>query len=184
MGRALHNIVGTKTCNHKASMLSVSIRFILCIALADALSAFHVPLSSLNQYNDVATSFRSRNSICSARNCRGRLMMATRSNEYPLGVVGDFSLILAQSAILASATSIVFHEIPNISHSAKVMQFQAQEGFENDKLPVLQVQRSYEIRCITDGFEFSQDSDVKVTHGQSVSYRQCEVLRESSSGIL
>ncbi len=110
---------------------------------------------------------------------------SAQSNELQLGVVGDFSLILAQSAILASAASIAVHEMPNLAHSTRAIQtLEAQQGFEKEALSEIQLQRSYEIRCITDGFEFSQDSDVKVTHGQSVAYRQCEVLRESSSGLL
>ena len=115
-------------------------------------------------------------------------MMATRSsvqsNENSLGVVGDFSQILAQSAILASAATIAVHQMPNLPHPNKAIQFQAQQSFEKEALPVFQLKHSYEIRCITDGFEFNQDSGVKVTHGQSVSYRQCEVLRETSSGML
>uniref|UniRef100_A0A6T7X790 Uncharacterized protein n=1 Tax=Cryptomonas curvata TaxID=233186 RepID=A0A6T7X790_9CRYP len=170
--------------------MKVSFQSALLILLADTLSAFqHVHVSSLNRFRVGFSSTHNRNSIFAARRCIGPAMIATRSsvqsNEYSLGVVGDFSLILAQSAILASAASIAVHELPNFSHSTKATEsFQAQRGFNKDALPVLQLQHSYEIRCITDGFEFNQDSSVKVTHGQSVSYRQCEALRESSSGML
>ena len=168
--------------------MKVSFQRAFFFVLADTLSAFqHVHVSSLNQFRVGITSAHIRNSIFSARRCTGPAMIATRSsvqqNGYPLGVVGDFSLILAQSAILASATSIAVHELPNFSHSTKAIEsFQSQRGV--DKMPVSQLQHSYEIRCITDGFEFNQGSSVKVTHGQSVSYRQCEALRESASGML
>jgi hypothetical protein len=170
--------------------MKVLFRSVLFIALADSLCAFHhVHLCSLKLSHVGITSPPRRNSLFLARNCRHPAMMSAysrvQSSEYPLGVVGDLSLILVQSAIIASAMSIVVHEIPNFSHSTKAVQsFQAQQGSDKSALPVSQLPHSYEIRCITDGFEFSQDSDVKVTNGQSVSYRQCEALRESTSGML
>ena len=109
---------------------------------------------------------------------------SAHSAQLPLGIVADFSQILAQSAIIASMSTVLLYNFPNTQLSMKYApSFTGKESSQNSS-PSLQLRQSFEIRCITDGFEFSDDSVVTTIHGDAVPYRQCEALREMALGIL
>ena len=156
-------------------------RFLFATALILGVSSFDLSSQTNFAFGSRKLVFRQSVRVCS---CSPTMSVQTRSaDEYPIGIVADFAKILLQSAILASASTVMSYKLPSAYFPSQSPQSSATLPIER-KLPSLQFQRSYDIRCITDGFEFSQDGGpVKDLKG-SLSYRQCEALRETALGIV
>jgi hypothetical protein len=109
---------------------------------------------------------------------------SSQSAQVP-AIVADFSQILAQSAILASLSSMLLYNIPNLPMSTKSSPSANSISLHGSvREAASQFEQSFKIRCITDGFEFNDVGAPNIAHGESLSYRQCEALQESVLGLL
>ena len=108
-------------------------------------------------------------------------LQSSRSTLHPGADTADLAKILAQSVFLATASSMLAHGMSSLPAASDLS---AAEHSSVSPSMTTKFERSYEIRCITDGFEFSQDSGIKTAHGEQHSYRQCEALGKSELGLL
>ena len=92
----------------------------------------------------------------------------------------EFAFAFTQSLILTSATSLVTYESTSLKHPPS--EILTMQQISSASKQSSDFERSYEVRCITDGFEFSQEGGFKTEISRS--YRQCEALGRSAIGVI
>jgi hypothetical protein len=106
-----------------------------------------------------------------------------RSGEDTIDAV-DFVKYLAQSALLATSGTMLVNGMATLPRTADFNVAESSAPLAKTTSTPSKFERSYEIRCITDGFEFSQYSGIQSDNGEARSYRQCEAMGNSPLGLL
>ena len=164
-------------------------RFMVLLGLMHGVDAFHCARAGRFGVAPRAVqalgASRSKENVVNFRHIhRPSLMMSARSTVGPNEELnlntGNFAVAFAQSLILASATSLVTYEALNLKQPSSEIYTTSQSLSPSQQSS--NFERSYEVRCITDGFEFSQEGGVKSEISRS--YRQCEALGRSAIGVI
>lgn len=110
-----------------------------------------------------------------------------RTRNDALGILGDFASVITQSAIVASASILLVQNIPTLQliSSPRHAEIQSATVVRPPQYPEVAISldevRYFKLSCIRDGFEFAHSGFE--SPGESMSYRQCEVLRDAEAGF-
>ena len=105
-----------------------------------------------------------------------------------LEILGDFASVITQSAIIASASTPLVQNIPNLQlvsrpHFVEIQTATAARLPRYSEVTTSSADvKLFKLNCIRDGFEYAHSGHE--SQGDSISYRQCEVLRVAAAGYL